>query len=139
MRSASYVYLRPDTGSWAFRWTIPAALRPMLGGKREVRKSLNTSDRRTALRVARHLRVMLERATIPFMAKRDNQDAEGVAYLIIDKLVKLADGSVQIEGLQMDSDPARAVDRHLHLAARHSAPRGKTRTLERTEPECAAS
>jgi hypothetical protein len=29
MRSASYVYLRPDTGSYAFRWTIPAALRPL--------------------------------------------------------------------------------------------------------------
>ena len=105
MRSASYVYLRPDSGSWSFRWTIPVALRPMLGGKREVRKSLNTSDRRTALCVARHLRVSLERATIPLMAKRDDQDAEGVPCLIIDKLVKMVDGgSVQIESL-----PARGI------------------------------
>src|SRR2546426_603289 len=31
MRSASYVYLRPDTGSWAFRFTIPMVLRALLG------------------------------------------------------------------------------------------------------------
>jgi len=113
MRSASYVYLRPDTGSYAFRWTVPVTLRPLLGGRRDVRKSLNTSDRRTALRVARHLRVMLERATILAMSQH-NKDKR---FYDIKLLERLVDGTIRIEGLTMDSDPARAEEDRKHLAA----------------------
>jgi hypothetical protein len=112
MRSASYIYLRPDTGCYAFRWTIPTLLRPLLNGKRDLRKSLQTSDKRVALRLARHLRTLLERATIVAMTAKDKR----IVFQDIKLLEKLVDGTIRIEGLTMDSDPERAEEDRKHLA-----------------------
>jgi hypothetical protein len=110
-----YVYLRPDTGCYAFRWTIPAVLRPLVGDRRDVRKSLQTDDKRTALRLARHLRVVLERATISLMAKRSQEQLVRLHDLKL--FERLINGTVRIEGLTMDPDPARAEEDRKHLAA----------------------
>jgi hypothetical protein len=103
MRTASYVFARKDSGSFFFRWVIPSKVRPLLGGRREVKRSLHTDQRRVALRLARRLSVVLERATAQLMASQFNLQQEGpAAHLIIQSLERLVDGTLRIEGMQLD-------------------------------------
>ena len=119
MRDVSYVFRRRDTGCFYFRWTIPATIRPILGGRLEVKKSLHTDQRRIALRLARRLSVMLERATTQLMASqlRGTSQDQPAAYLTINVLERLMDGSIRMEGVQLDPDPAHAEEDRRHLAA----------------------
>jgi integrase len=102
MRHASYVFLRRDTGSYFFRWTIPASVRPLLGGRAELKRSLHTDERRTALRLARRLSVMLERTTAQLMAAQLSQQDSPASYLTIKLLERLVDGSIRMEGVELD-------------------------------------
>src|SRR5688572_28691596 len=105
MHLPTYISYRTDCNTYKFRWTVPVELRPLMGGRREIRKSLNTDDKRLALRLARRLAVMLERVNL--MTKRSKNQPEGAA-LTVKLLEKLVDGTVRIEGLEMDPDPAKA-------------------------------
>src|SRR4051812_9155950 len=46
MRSASFVCFRQDAKRYIYRWVIPAAIRPLLGGKREVKISRHAASTR---------------------------------------------------------------------------------------------
>ncbi len=118
MRNGSYVFYRKDTGSYFFRWVVPSKVRPFMGGRREVKKSLHTDQRRLALSLARRLSVLLERTTSQFMANRANgntQDAAPASYLFIKLLERTVDGSIRMEGLELD--PAQGEEERKHLAA----------------------
>jgi uncharacterized protein DUF6538 len=115
MRSASYVSFRQDTKSYIFRWVIPASIRQLLGGKREVKRALGTQHRRLALRLARRLAVMLERATAQLMADRICTQEQPAAHLTAKLIERLVDGSLRIEGLELD--PQHGEEDRKHLAA----------------------
>jgi integrase len=115
MAHASYVFLRRDTGTYYFRWIIPAAVRSILGCKREVKRSLDTEQRRVALRLARRLSVMLEQATSQLMAARISSTESPAVHLTAKLFERLVDGTVRIEGLELD--PAHGEEDRKHLAA----------------------
>ena len=137
MRHVSNVFQRRDTGCFYFRWTIPATIRPILGGRLEIKRSLHTDQRRIALRLARRLSVTLERATSQLMASqlRGISQDQPAAYLTIKVLERLMDGSIRMEGVELDPDPAHAEEDRKHLAAvlglgaGPAAPQADQRTL----------
>lgn len=115
MRHVSYVFLRRDTGSYFFRWTVPANVRPFLGGRTEIKKSLHTDQRRDAIRLARRLSVLLERATGQLMYEQLRQRQESPCfYLTFNLIERLVDGTIRMEGVQID--PANAEDDQRILA-----------------------
>ncbi len=106
MRYVSYVFLRRDTGIYFFRWTIPAKVRHLLGGRTEIKRSLHTDQRRNALRLARRLSVLLERATDQLMFTHLKQQDPPCFHLTISLFERLVDGSIRMEGVQLDPDHA---------------------------------
>jgi hypothetical protein len=118
MPSSSYVFLRPDTGNYFFRWSVPVAVRAFLDGRREIKRSLYTTDRRLALWLARRLAVMLDRATFELMqTRRNSAPQDGACFNLFAKSVeRLVDGILRIEGLQMKADPEYAEEERRLLA-----------------------
>lgn len=102
MRHVSYVFFRQDTSTFYFRWTIPASVRPLLGGRTEIKRSLDTDQRRVALRLARRLSVLLERTTSQLMMAQLTHQEAPVATLTARLIERLVDGSLRIEGLELD-------------------------------------
>jgi integrase len=118
MRLVSHITYRRDSKNYAFRWVVPAAIRSLLGGKREVKRSLGTTDKRLALRLARRLAVMLERAAtdilITMRSNGSTQEAPAT-YLVVKLLERLVDGSIRMEGVQID--PAKAEEEQCLLSS----------------------
>jgi integrase len=111
----TYIFLRRQTGTFYFRWNIPATVRPLLGGRTEVKRSLDTDDKRLALRLARRLAVMLDRATFQLMQANSSTTAEGPAFCLTIKLFeRLVDGTLRMEGVQLDSANAEQELQLLH-------------------------
>jgi integrase len=115
MRSASYVFHRRDTGSYFFRWTIPANARPLLGGRTEIKKSLHTDRRSHAVRLARRLSVLLEGAIGQMMYEHLQKKHPPAFHLTIALLERMVDGSIRMEGVE--TDPAHADEDKQLLAA----------------------
>ena len=113
-----YLFLRPDTGNYFFRWTVPASVRPFLGGRREIKKSLDTTDRRLALRLAQRLAVMLDRAAFQLMQTQSTSAPQDGAFfdLFAKSIERFVDGTLRIEGFQMRLDPAHAEEDRRVLA-----------------------
>ncbi len=134
MAGPTYIKLRADTQRYSFRYVVPSDIRPLLGGRREVTKALGTEDKRLALRLARRLAATLERYTfeLELMAKRKDDAAK--AYLTVKLLERALDGTLRIEGLEMDPDPAKAEEERKHWeallgTAKQAAPPSDGRTL----------
>jgi hypothetical protein len=68
----SYVFRRRESGVFFFRWPVPTAYRDWFEGKRELKHTLRTTDRRLALRLARRLADMLSRDILRRMAASTN-------------------------------------------------------------------
>src|SRR5688572_12500136 len=102
MRTASYVFYRKDTGTFFFRWVVPTKVRSALGGRREVKKSLHTDNRRIAVRLARRLSVLLERAVSQIMLSHLGNTEGPATYLTVKFIEYLADGLVRLEGVELD-------------------------------------
>jgi hypothetical protein len=49
-QSSSYIFRRPESDCYFFRWVVPVELRHILAGRKEIRRSLRTDDKRFALR-----------------------------------------------------------------------------------------
>jgi integrase len=100
MRLATYIFLRDDSGvpTYFFRWKVPVKVRPLLGGKKELRRSLRTNKRRLALRLAKRLSVLLERGVFELMASREKP----AFHLTVKLFEQLADGGIRLEGLEAD-------------------------------------
>jgi len=45
VRRSSYVFRRPESGVWLFRWTVPASYRELFEYKEEIRHTLRTNNR----------------------------------------------------------------------------------------------
>jgi len=131
MRCASYVSLRKDTGSFVFRWTIPALARQFFGGRTEVKRTLGTDQRRVAIRLARRLSVMLERTINQVMASQLRQQDAPTAALSIKLLERFVDGSIHMEGLELDPEHAEE-DRQLLATLLGSVATAKASADQRT-------
>ena len=68
MQPTSYIFRLPESDRYFFRRVVPVELRPMLEGRKEIRRSLNTDDWRLALSWARRLVVSLGRGKLPLIA-----------------------------------------------------------------------
>ena len=104
MPGPTYIRLRADTGTYAFRWVVAADIRSLLGGRREVTKTLHTEDKR----LARRLAAVLDRFTfeLEVMAKKKSEQP-GAALIL--KLIErqLTDGTTERERIyQTSDDPA---------------------------------
>lgn len=117
MPVATYVFRRPDTPCYFFRWTVPVALRPLLGGRKDIKRSLHTDDKKNAIRLARRLAVTLERGAYSLMAKKD----EPPTFADIARLILTANGTLQMEGVTLDpakvEEELRLVDGLLKITA----------------------
>jgi len=102
MQTPSYVFRRPESDCYFFRWVVPVELRPLLEGRKEIRRSLRTDSKRFALRLARRLALTLEEGTLMFMAKKSQGDTPPSFYLTLKLFERMADGSIRMEGLEMD-------------------------------------
>ena len=122
MRLPTYLYRRPDTGSILFRWGIPAFLRPALGGRREIRRTVPLRDKREALRVARHLSVALDRG-VALMAKQRPSGSGYVMHCLLRYIEQIAaDGTVtRTHEVQIDPDKLEALGQAFTVAA-HCGP-----------------
>ncbi len=88
-----------------FRISIPQDLRPYFR-KREIKRSLKTSNRKEALRLAKGLAFRIESAFQELRTvKMPSDDTPPLrTYLTCNKLVKSPDGTVKIDGLELDPD-----------------------------------
>jgi hypothetical protein len=100
VRIPSHLYLNPY-GVYHFRIAIPQELRVILG-KREIKKSLRTSNRKEAIRIAQGLSVKVNDVfeEIRRMAGKKNPDTG----IIILKGLKKEKDSVTVEEFTVDLD-----------------------------------
>jgi integrase len=124
----TYIYRRQHT--YFFRWSVPTAVRPMLGGRIEIRRTLGTSDERTALRLARRLTVALERGVDTLMAA-----GKTPFHLTVKLFERLIDGTVRLEGLELDpkhpEEEQKLLSALLGTAPKEDEPSTETCTLSK--------
>ncbi len=102
MHTPSYL-LKNSFGIYHLRLAVPKHLRHTVG-KREIKKTLRTGNHREALRKARRLATILQ-------DKFDEMTFENLHLtkeLKVESLKKNADGSVEIQGLEMDPNHPEA-------------------------------
>lgn len=113
MQSPSYIFRRPESDCYFFRWVVPVELRHILAGRKEIRRSLRTDDKRFALRLARRLAVTLERGKLMLMANHGKENTPPSFYLTLKLFERMADGAIRMEGLEMDPDKGEEERKHL--------------------------
>ena len=110
MAEATHISWRQDTESYTLRYVVPVAVRPLLGGRREITKSLKTEDKRLALRLARRMAAMLDRFTFDLLMTKQRSNSDGPGFSLIIKAIErvLNDGStLRIEGAEVNNEEDR--------------------------------
>ena len=120
----SYIFRRPESGVWFFRWCPPADHKALFEGRREIRYSLHTDNRALALRIARKLVSALDRSILLRMAASENGKGKSAWHLLLNLTKHAVDGTTQ--SLEARTDPnANQDDERKHLEAVVSAWSGK--------------
>jgi hypothetical protein len=114
LHNPTYVFLRRDTGTYFFRWVVPTKVRPLLGGRKEFKRSLSTDDKRLAIRLARRLAVTLDRGTFSLMSQ-GNDSPPPYFYLTVKLIERMIDGTLKLEGVEID--PTNAEEDRKSLTA----------------------
>ena len=109
---AAYIW-RNRYGTYYFRWVIPDELRPVLGNRRELKRSLRTESRKTAVKRARAYRVDVDQLLDTWMGGKRKQFS--ISELITLRNVTLPNGA-RVEQLNID-DPSSDLKKEQEAAS----------------------